>query len=52
MDFYVVLGRPGQRVARRRRAVSRVGNNHRVRKAESIAWFEKTYDGIVLGKRT
>jgi len=51
MDFYVVLGRPGFRVARRRRMTNRVGVSHRVSKAEAIEWFEKTYEGIVLGKR-
>merc|ERR1712151_22016 len=32
MDFYVVLGRNGNRVARRRRCKSRVGPGHRVTK--------------------
>lgn len=42
MDFYVVMGRPGNRVARRRRATSRVGPQHRVTKDESIKWFQTT----------
>ncbi|KAJ3337759.1 60S ribosomal protein L11 [Gonapodya sp. JEL0774] len=50
MDFYVVMGRPGFRVARRRRAVNRVGAPHRVHKEETIEWFKKKFDGIVLNK--
>merc|ERR1712166_1146471 len=40
MDFYVVMGRPGARVARRKRCKSRVGFTHRVRKEDSQAWFK------------
>jgi large subunit ribosomal protein L11e len=50
MDFYVVLARPGNRVAKRKRATSTVGGHHRVHKADSIKWFEETYQGVVLGK--
>jgi large subunit ribosomal protein L11e len=32
MDFFVVLGRPGFRVARRKRMTARVGVQHKVRK--------------------
>jgi large subunit ribosomal protein L11e len=38
MDFYVVLERPGYRVARRRRILSRVGVQHRVTKDDAIKW--------------
>ncbi|EAN81806.1 60S ribosomal protein L11, putative, partial [Trypanosoma cruzi] len=48
MDFYVVLGRRGERVAHRRRKTSRVGCPHRVRKEEAMHWFERTYDGIIF----
>lgn len=41
MDFYVVMGRPGARVARRKRCKSRVGFPHRVRKEDSQAWFKQ-----------
>ncbi|CAG8518682.1 17314_t:CDS:1, partial [Cetraspora pellucida] len=41
MDFYVVLGRPGNRVSRRRRAISKVGFSHRVTKDETIKWFKQ-----------
>lgn len=38
MDFYVVLERPGYRVARRRRILSRVGVQHRIAKEDAIKW--------------
>mmetsp|Transcript_14922 Transcript_14922/g.45040 ORF Transcript_14922/g.45040 Transcript_14922/m.45040 type:complete len:180 (+) Transcript_14922:72-611(+) len=50
MDFYVVLDRPGYRVSRRRRAVSRVGIQHRVTKDDAIKWFQTKFEGIVLNK--
>lgn len=52
MDFYVVLNRPGARVARRRRAPSKVGPKQHISKDEAIKWFETTYEGLVLGKKT
>jgi len=50
MDFYVVLDRPGFRVAKRKRAHSTIGLHHRVTKPDAIKWFEETYEGVVLGK--
>eukprot|EP00879_Flechtneria_rotunda_P019139 GHRR01020094.1.p1 GENE.GHRR01020094.1~~GHRR01020094.1.p1 ORF type:complete len:165 (-),score=49.76 GHRR01020094.1:2152-2646(-) len=38
MDFYVVLERPGYRVARRRRIHSHVGVQHRITKEDAIKW--------------
>jgi len=51
MDFYVVLARPGFRVSRRRRAPAHVGPHHKVTKADTVKWFEQTYEGLVLGKK-
>ncbi|KAG8761218.1 60S ribosomal protein L11 [Serendipita sp. 396] len=48
MDFYVVMGRPGARVARRKQQKSRVGAPHRVRKEDTQAWFKQRFDGIIL----
>lgn len=45
MDFYVVLDRPGYRVSRRRRAVARVGVQHRVNKDDAIKWFQTKFEG-------
>jgi large subunit ribosomal protein L11e len=46
MDFYVVLSRPGYRVAVRRRTQNKVGVTHRVTREEAIQWFEKQFDGV------
>ena len=48
MDFYVVLGRPGNRVSKRRRCQTAVGHSHRLSKDEAIKWFQQKYDGIIL----
>uniref|UniRef100_A0A914CUC7 60S ribosomal protein L11 n=1 Tax=Acrobeloides nanus TaxID=290746 RepID=A0A914CUC7_9BILA len=48
MDFYVVLGRAGRRVGKRRRATGRVGASHRVGKDEAVKWFQQKYDGVIL----
>jgi len=50
MDFYVVLDRPGFRVAKIKRSTSTIGRHHRVTKADAIKWFEESYEGLVLGK--
>ena len=51
MDFYVVMGRPGGRVAKRRARRTRIGFQHRVRKEDTIAWFKQRFDGIILVRR-
>ena len=48
MDFFVVLGRRGERVAKRKHARGVVGKHHAVTRNEAIKWFEKTHDGIVF----
>jgi large subunit ribosomal protein L11e len=50
MDFYVVLERPGYRVARRRRMKNRVGVQHKVTKEDAIKWFQTKFEGVVLNK--
>jgi large subunit ribosomal protein L11e len=50
MDFYVVLDRPGYRVAQRRSRKSRVGVSHRVTKDDAIKWFQTKFEGVVLNK--
>ncbi|EGC29950.1 ribosomal protein L11 [Dictyostelium purpureum] len=49
MDFFVVLARPGFRVSRKKRAVAKVGFQHRITKDDAVNWFKTTYDGIVIG---
>ena len=41
MDFYIVLMRPGSRVAYRKRKKGRVGFSHRVTKDEAMKWFQQ-----------
>ncbi|KAF8517963.1 ribosomal protein L5 domain-containing protein [Hysterangium stoloniferum] len=48
MDFYVVMGRPGARVARRKAKKARIGFQHKVKKEDSMAWFKTRFDGIIL----
>ena len=48
MDFYIVLGRYGARVGRRKRCQSRMGRNQRVTKEEAMAWYKQKYEGLVL----
>ena len=48
MDFYVVMGRPGARVARRKQKKARVGFQHRIKKEDTMGWFKQRFDGIIL----
>jgi large subunit ribosomal protein L11e len=41
MDFYIVLGRPGNNVAKRKRARSRIGFPHRLTKDDAMKWFQQ-----------
>ncbi|KAJ1972457.1 60S ribosomal protein L11, partial [Dimargaris xerosporica] len=50
MDFYVVMGRPGFRVSRRKRCQSKVGVQHKIQSSETKEWFKQKYDGIILRK--
>jgi large subunit ribosomal protein L11e len=47
MDFFVVMGRPGARVARRKHARSRVGANHRLTKDEVQKWYLSQFEGLL-----
>jgi len=48
MDFYVVLGRAGKRVAQRKRRTGRIGNFQKVTREEATNWFKQKYEGLVL----
>nr|AAF13719.1 ribosomal protein L11 [Schizosaccharomyces pombe] len=50
MDFYVVMDRPGMRVARRKAQRGRVGYTHKINAEDTINWFKQKYDAVVLGK--
>jgi len=47
MDFYVVLARPGFRVAKRKHKRGVVGNKHRITKEDAQKWFITKYGGQV-----
>merc|ERR1740117_234141 len=48
IDFYVVLKRSGDRVAKRRRQSSRVGGFQKISKEEAKQWFIEKLGGTVL----
>merc|ERR1712127_917873 len=48
MDFYVVMGRPGYRVNRKRKAPGHVGLQHKVKKEDTMKWFQQKYEGVIL----
>ncbi|CEO94913.1 50S ribosomal protein L5, chloroplastic [Plasmodiophora brassicae] len=48
MDFYVVLSRPGGRVAVRKHKRGRVGKKHRVTKAEAMKWVQAKFQTAIL----
>ncbi len=50
MDFYVIMGRPGGRVAIKKAKKGRVGTPHKVKKEDTVNWFKKRFDGLVLNK--
>ncbi|KAK3250662.1 60S ribosomal protein L11 [Cymbomonas tetramitiformis] len=50
MDFFVVLERPGFRVARRKKSPGKIGKPHRLTKEDAIKWFQTKYEGVVLNK--
>lgn len=52
MDFYVVMGRPGFRVARKKIKYGRVGHGHKVSKEDTMGWFKQRFDGIISVSRT
>jgi large subunit ribosomal protein L11e len=47
MDFYCCMSRPGARVAKRRRCKSKIGQNHKVHKDDTVRWFKTRFEGIV-----
>ncbi|XP_075259161.1 large ribosomal subunit protein uL5A-like isoform X1 [Convolutriloba macropyga] len=48
MDFYVVLGRNGYSVSKRRRCKNVIGVQHLVKREEAMKWFQQKYDGIIM----
>jgi large subunit ribosomal protein L11e len=48
MDFYVVLGRAGFDIGKRKHKKARMGASHKISKDEAIKWFQQTYEGVIL----
>ena len=48
MDFYVVLGRAGFDIGKRKHKKARMGASHKILKDEAIKWFQQTYDGVIM----
>merc|ERR1711970_894092 len=51
MDFYVVLGRPGMNVLKKKRCTGTIGFPHRLVKDDAMKWFQTKYDGVILNKK-
>ncbi|PNS17731.1 60S ribosomal protein L11 [Sphaceloma murrayae] len=47
MDFYCCMTRPGERVAKRRRAQTKIGASHKINQQETVKWFKNRFEGIV-----
>merc|ERR1712221_46297 len=47
MDFYVVLGRPGMNVLKKKRCTGTIGFQHRLIKDDAMKWFQTKYDGVI-----
>jgi len=47
MDFYVVLSRPGFRVAKKKRSNGRIGVHHRISKEDAQKWFKSKFNGTI-----
>jgi large subunit ribosomal protein L11e len=39
--------RPGERIAKRRRAKAHIGSGHKITQGETIKWFKNRFEGIV-----
>lgn len=50
VDFYVILGRPGGRVTKRKRCRSKLGVHQKVTKEEAVKWFKEKYEAVVLNR--
>lgn len=48
LDFFVVLGRPGFDINKRRAKTGHVGAPHRLTKEDAMKWFQEKYDGVIL----
>lgn len=47
MDFFVVMSRPGFRVAKKKRGKAKIGKSHRTTRSETMKWFQSKMDGTI-----
>ncbi|RNA40163.1 60S ribosomal L11 [Brachionus plicatilis] len=47
MDFYVVMGRAGFDIPKRKQRKAAVGASHLIKKEETMKWFQTKYSGII-----
>merc|ERR1712231_11704 len=50
MNFFVVLGRAGFDISKKKKVTGHVGHGHKASKDEAIKWFQTKYSGIISGK--
>lgn len=50
VDFYVILGRAGIRVAKRKHSRGKIGLHQKVTQSDAISWFKAKYDAVVLNR--
>ncbi len=48
LNYFIVLERPGARVAKKRRCKSKIGNKQKVSKEEAQKWFKENFKGVIL----
>jgi len=48
MDFYVILGRAGKRVARRKHAKGKFGKHQRITSDDAKQWFTEKMAGTII----
>ncbi|ABW97956.1 rpl11B (nucleomorph) [Hemiselmis andersenii] len=47
MDFFIVLGRAGERNLKRKRRRSKIGKTHKIKKTDALWWFQKFYGDVI-----
>ncbi|ORE00815.1 ribosomal protein L11, partial [Rhizopus microsporus var. microsporus] len=52
MDYYVVMGRPGYRVSRRKHCKAKVGVTHRIKKVRNLLNGSRTVSMVLFPTRT
>jgi large subunit ribosomal protein L11e len=48
MDVFAILGRPGDRVSKRRRCKRKIGKRQRVGAEDAQRWFVDNFDGVLV----